>query len=917
MSMRKLRNSFQRRLQIDRFVLEQDNQADLSPSPSPFNNQDSSSASAMDHADQVQASHFQSSADLTIRSSPAAHSTVTSGEDNSLYFEHCFSPLDLPPDLLIYFIKFLTPGDLWKLCQVSKTMQSAVMVFMSRSQRFGFEAIRILRQEHAWTDRQLLRVHHEKHYEDMRDHFWITYNRPLRIIIPPFPEDEEPEEEQQTPGVGEEETGNQDAGIAIDEDVPTQQQQILTENVMAGQMQSEDAVIEGAINTNASNGSQPPPPPTEQVPVAPVTPSRGIIRSQYWVSQANFLFAAVLESSEGFQSSPSPQCDQEMEGPEIMLQAMNPATAATALVAAMERGNDPALGAFWTNQYETTKNISSQVAKLAMVDNSGRLLPATKDQFWSIVQLLFDSNLVDLAYRRAIINCARYMTAKFDSCFAYGLHVNGRVVLDTDYYDYEPSEYSVKIGPHLAVESNFKLPQSWDAPLGRPRDIEELRTIAPPRRLQSTFQAMLWRRCLTDMVGLYNQIQDLHNNLVVISASSSTHDLDNKTQEFSEQENLRHCQKEAVEQHHPIGHGFRKMIHRIRSVAKKRRYTSGENGRETRTFSAHRGASSWSLPALFAPGSPTFPSHTTSAFAFGDVARQQSQQYVSPFSYIRRQSPYQQRRRLFELPDPNNLDDFFRVKKSDLHSFQQRVLSMGKRQMQRRVMMEERIRRETLLKEELLGLCHTACGLFMVRSQRQPEQGGPRTIMTLLRQGSPWKKGVWRAGEWRHAPIDLEHDLDETAMAHRYHLERDYSHLKTTVDTHRRWSSYDPTFSSSASSFFSSLSSTSSSSSSSSPASFTTETPAPRPVFSITDRDNIDAFDASEYARISDLLDMLPLNTTTKQDDTIDRGTWQSLCITTIKFLMNENLAWGGNDPNHELSKLKATLHEGAWYYHE
>ncbi|KAF9152151.1 hypothetical protein BG015_005704 [Linnemannia schmuckeri] len=888
MSMRKLRNSFQRRLQIDRFVLEQDNQADLSPFPSPLNNQNCFSDSAMDHDHQVQASHFQSSANLTARSSPAAHSAMTSDEDNSLYFERCFSPLDLPPDLLIYFIKFLTPGDLWKLCQVSKTMQSAVMVFMSCSQRFGFEAIRILRQEHAWTDKQLLRVHHEKHYEDMRDHFWITYNQPLRMIIPPFPEDEELEEEHQTPSVDEEEVESQDAGTAIDEDVPTQQQQqILVESAMAGQMQSDDVVIEGVINTNTSNGSQPPPPPPAQAPATP--------------------------SSEGFQSSSSPQCDQEMEGPEIVLQTMSPATTAAALVTAMERGNDPAMGAFWTNQYETTKNISSQVAKLAMIDNTGRLLPATKDRFWSIVQLLFDSNLVDLAYRRAIINCARYMTAKFDSCFAYGLRVNGRVVLDTDYYDYEPSEYSVKIGPHLAVESDPKLPQSPDAPLDYPRDTEESRTIAPPRRLQSTFQVMLWRRCLTDMVGLYNQIQDLHNNPVAISASSSGHGLNSKSQAFSEQENFRHCQKEAIEQHHPIGRGFRKMIHRIRSVSKKRRYTSGGNGRETRTFSAHLSASSWSLPTSFPPGPLTFPFHTTSAFAFGDVSRQQAQQPISPFCYIKRQSPYQQCRRPSKLPDPNILDDFFRVKKSDLHSFQQCVLSVERRQMRRRAMMEERIRRETLLKEELLGLCHMACGLFMVRNQRQPEQGGPRTIMTLLRQGSPWKKGVWRVGEWRHAPIDLDHDLDETAMAHRYHLERDYNHLKTIIDTHRRWSSYDHTFSSSASSFLSSFSSPSSSSSSTS---FTTETPASRPLYT-TDRDNTDVFSANEYAGISDLLDMLPLNITTKQDDMIDRGTWQSLCLATIKFLMNENLAWGGNDPNHELSKLKATLHEDAWYYHE
>ncbi|KAG9070251.1 hypothetical protein KI688_009586 [Linnemannia hyalina] len=922
MSIRKLRNSFQRRLQIDRFVLEQDNQADLSPSPSsPLKNQGYSfSAFAMDHDQQI---HSRSSADLALQSSfttavtASYSSAVTSDKDDSLYFEQCFSPLDLPPVLLIYFIKFLTPGDLWKLSQVSKTMQSAVMAFMSRSQRFGFEAIRILRQEHVWTDRQLLGVHHEKHYEDMRDRFWITYNQPLRMIIPPFPDDAP---EEPGPGVGNE-AGNQDADAAVEEDLLTQQQQQQTpaENAMAGQLQTDNAMVEGVINNNHTNNvSAPPPPPSLPALATSAVPNRGIIRSQYWVSQANFLFAAVLESSEGFQSSDGFQSspfsqgqggDQEMEGPETVLQAMNPATAAAALVSAMERGNDPAMGAFWTNQYETTKNISSQVAKLAMVDKTGLLLPATKDRFWSLVQLLFDSNLVDLAYRRAIINCARYMTAKFDSCFAYGLRVNGRVVLDTDYYDYEPKEYSVKMGPHLAVDPDPKSLESADAPVEPKRDNEERRTVTPPRRLQSTFQAMLWGRCLTDVVRIYNQIQELHNIPVVISVPSAIRDLGSKNNDLSEQVNLRHRQKEVTEQHHPIGRGFRKMIHRIRSVAKRRRYTCGGNVRETKVLFTHRGVTSCSLPASFSPGSPTFALFTASAPTFGDAPRPQAQQPTSS-SQSGCQDPYQHRRRTSELPDPNNFDDFFRVKKSELHSFQQRVASMEKKQRQRRAIMEERIRRETMLKEELLGLCHMACGLFVVRSQRQPEQGGPRSIMTLLRQGSPWKKGVWRSGEWQHAPIDLDHDLDETAMAHRHHLERDYNHLKRFVGSHRRWSSFDHSSSSSVSSF---ISSPSPSLSSDSLTSFFTDASTLRP----TTRGTTDAFDGNEYASISDILDILPLNATTKQDDTIDHGAWQSLSLATINFLMDENLAWGGNDPNHELSKLKATLHEGAWYYHD
>ncbi|KAG0293012.1 hypothetical protein BGZ96_003415 [Linnemannia gamsii] len=556
MSIRKLQNSFQRRLQIDRFVLDQDTQAEVIPSSS-SSSSSSSPTSVLGHAQNPE----------------------TSDEPKRLYFEVCFSPLDLPPDLLIYFIKFLTPGDLWKLWQVSKAMQSAIMVFMSRSQQFGFEAIRILRQEHTWTDKQLLRVYHEKHYEDQRDHFWITYNQPLRIIIPPFPEDE-PEElqQQQTPSASEETGDLVGADTFIDEGLPTQQQHVP----VANQAQPGDTMIENLINNNHinNNGSAPPPPPP--VAAAPPLHSRGIIRSQYWVSQANFLFAAVLESSEGFQStSSSTQGDQEMAGPENSIPVTFTATStASAAAAIADHRSDPAMGAFWTNQYETTKNISSQVAKLAMVDETGHLQHATKDCFWSIVQLLFDSNFVDLVYRRAIINCARYMTAKFDSCFAYGLRVNGRVVLDTDYYDYDPKEYSVKIGPHLSMYFDVKLPRgSSDDPPKQSRNHEELDIILPPRRVQSTFQAMLWSRCLTDLVGIYNRIQKLHNSPVVICTTSSAHDHSSRSHELDDQANLRQLQKETVEQQHrPIGRGFRKMIHRIRSVAKRRPLHSGGNG---------------------------------------------------------------------------------------------------------------------------------------------------------------------------------------------------------------------------------------------------------------------------------------------------------------------------------------------------
>ncbi|KAG0375842.1 hypothetical protein BGX24_008588 [Mortierella sp. AD032] len=923
MSIRKLRNSFQRRFQLDRFVLEQDNSQATGFSSVA---DQCSSSSIMAHDSHHHHPHHYaqaSSASLTkstIRSSSSddplspVNSTVISYKPPC--FVSCFSPLNLPPDLLIYFIKFLTPGDLWKLCQVSKRMQSAVALFMSRSQRFGFEAIRILRQEHVWTDKQLLRVHHEKYYEDMRDHFWITHQQPLRVLVPPFPGDEESEEQQQQHATNEIIINMDAATIG---DVPIQQQQ-------QQQAPAEDAAVEHAPTQTVPTQQT----PTSEVllqfvlnnsPVAPITPplttpapTRGVVRSQYWVSQANFLFAAVLESSEGFQSSLSHD-DQEMEDVEA---PQSTSTVNSTIVTANETDtrSDPAMGAFWTNQYETTtKTISSPVAKQAMADEMGHLLSSTKDRFWSIVQLLFDSNLVDLTYRRAIINCARYMTAKFDSCFAYGLRVNGRVVLDTDYYGYNPEEYAAHVDPHLVLYPKARSDRDSSIPPKQSRDVEALLTVFPPRRLQSTFQAMLWRRCFHDLVEVYNRIQELHNSPVVVgTTTSAAHDSDIKKQGRIDQENLRQRQQEAVEQQRPIGRGFRKMIHRIRSVAKKRPYPSGVNAREKRASSLHRSVSPSSCP-----GSTPFTSTMMPAYCSRDTLTAGSEyQYGelehTPFDFERHGTSHQPRD-LSSLQEQGHLDEYFRVKKSNIHLFRQRAINLERALLQRRILMEERKRRDTLLKEELLGLCHMACGLFMVKNRRRPEQGGPQSIMTLMRQGSPWKQGVWREGEWRHAPIDLDHDVDETMMAYRYHVERDYNHLKDIVQNRRRWSFPHSSEYSFSASLFQSPSSTSSSSSFSSSSSVSSNSTNNNDD---DDRnDNKDTFDENELASFSELIDMLPLNTTIKEDDIIDRGSWQSLCVATVKFLMDDNLAWGGNDPNHELSKLKATLHEGAWYYHE
>jgi len=249
------------------------------------------------------------------------------------------------------------------------------------------------------------------------------------------------------------------------------------------------------------------------------------------------------------------------------------------------------------------------------------------------------------------------------------------------------------------------------------------------------------------------------------------------------------------------------------------------------------------------------------------------------------------------------LPDFFRVKRSDTNLFKMKALLQEQSILRRRILLEERKRRDTLLKEELLGLCHMACGLFMIRGGLRPDQGGPFTLMYVLRQGSPWKLGVWREGEWRHSPIDLEHDVDETLMAHRFHMERDYKYIKSMLRRHVAHNPPNSSISSSTASPSSMPTTSSVSSASTAPSS---------PSDSSSNNGN-----EGGSATFLELINLMPLDLTGENDDTVDQGPWQRLCMDAITFMTDENLTWGGNDPNDELSKLKATLLNGSWHYHE
>jgi hypothetical protein len=197
---------------------------------------------------------------------------------------------------------------------------------------------------------------------------------------------------------------------------------------------------------------------------------------------------------------------------------------------------------------------------------------------------------------------------------------------------------------------------------------------------------------------------------------------------------------------------------------------------------------------------------------------------------------------------------------------QQRLQEQERNQLQRaleeetlvyqRYRMEERVRQDNLVKQELLSLCHMACGLFLSDDHRHfplvltlhhqqaelSSQSTP-TIMTLLREQGPWSKGVWREGEWRRSPVQMDDEIDEISMQQQQHHQH---------QLHQQGSS-------------------------------------PSPLGGSATR--------VEFAD--------------------DQGPWQKLCLATIDFLSSDSLYWGGNQTNAELSKLRATNLANTWIYHE
>jgi len=348
-------------------------------------------------------------------------------------------------------------------------------------------------------------------------------------------------------------------------------------------------------------------------------------------------------------------------------------------------------------------------------------------------------------------------------------------------------------------------------------------TIEPPKRLANYFHMMLWHRCMHDLIAIYNRIQRQHTRLAPTkkkekppknmveppvccqdTATSPSRPLSSTTP--SSTSTFPFCcdaHSLVFTSRYPtsvvpysIRLRFRRVAHKVQVVSQHAMWLVAMSG-------MHRagagGISSLQMDRM-PPGQRVIRNlgaNNKIQFCNGSV-RPPNVAHPSP--------------------SPGTV---YPLDESQQRHLQRRLEDEA--MLQRRHQIEERAKQDNLVKQELLGLCHMACGLFLIQSSIHRPMAP--TIMSLLRYGSPWNKGVWREGEWRHDPIELGYSGEE--------------------ETTTMGGSKDG------------------------------------------------------------------------QENLMDQGPWQKMCIAAIQFLAHEDLAWGGSKTNAELSRLRATSNSNAWIYHE
>ncbi|GJJ72191.1 hypothetical protein EMPS_04548 [Entomortierella parvispora] len=784
------------------------------------------------------------------------------------YYVSCFSPLDLPVDVFVYLLDFLSPGDLWKLCQVSSTMGFEVRRYMTGPQRFGFEAVRILyrRDEleaRAEMEAELRREFDRMEQEERLARLSVSSSSPSPGAVRPAYHG------HLMPYLGQTQHHNQ--------------QQLSPLQQHGYHLRSYQGPYLAHSPQHRSTSMEP----------RKLMPTRSESRSTYWSAQAiRFLNLMAKGLPVHLITPPSRNSMLGMKATgndgEVNEGELDNGQACERDMMLSPRTS---LFSSPSSASPSTVSLRSGSSSVSLVEADNNVLgdwrgPLPLKRFQAIVNLLFDPNLVVLHHRRAVINCARYVTASIEDGFGKASKTQDPV--DAVFAEKMHQDCSVVLGPFLHILSPVIIVQTSNSLSSSAPNASVRRTrqsvVKPPTRMSNYFQLMLWHRCLSDLVALYNRIQQHHSARPTLAdpsrmpivlptplveplqqlpppsnvSSASLSATPQAPRSRSNSSNSYPCScashSTAFASQYPytivpnvVRNRFRQAIQRLwlASMPQRRRHRP------------HR------RPLLCLP----FASSVSEELNAGDSVRRTRRDSRSKDTSDpkQRSCPHGVHGAVNAMtesasPTVENEEMDWEHQQQQQQQQQEQQQEQLRRALEEEALVyqqyrsEERIRQDNLLKQELLSLCHMACGLFLsddnrssplVQALNRPQELHSArmtpTIMTLLREQGPWSKGVWREGEWRRSPVQVEDEIDEI-----------------TINLHQQQQQS------------SSVSSCSSSSS----------------------RAN-------------------------KTESTDDQGPWQRLCLATIDFLSSESLYWGGNQTNAELSKLRAASLANAWIYHE
>ncbi|KAF9970821.1 hypothetical protein BGZ73_006403 [Actinomortierella ambigua] len=976
------------------------------------------------------------------------------------YTVRCFSPLDFPPELFLYFIKFLSPSDLWRLCQVSRTMQVAILESLLPLQAATLNVVRTLHQESG--DSSIDECHPGRAWFEQMT---LSPTIPAASYDPlALPRQTHPIESPTFPHLQQRAsrpTLHRSGGpssmtlfTAIPGRPKVQGQVQRRSDYWKTQAKRLVAIVAATRDHNSRACSS-----DEQrrgglrratmprdlsmlggVPLAPIKPLVGSMlhtnnNASYHNSNVAHGFTSIHHLDHTTNNSHAylgTALSQQQQHQQQYISAMQSSSSSSV-------SSNPALPPR-PPLSPLVPHVAKTTATTAPTTNKdSKDVGISRDRLMILVDMIFDPHLVALEHRRAIINCARYVSAEVDLVHKPTIDLLKQT--DPNHPLLRREEACVYLGPYLTIVRPPTQPsdlyEGWATFLDAAGPItvtegeahlhemaqegEEVTKITdekywlthvePPTRLRSFFQRMLWYRCLSDLVRIYNQIQERHipdpasynNNSdaatlassrssVSVSSSSTipasaqqghaedngrttvsssrgpdAHATKHQTQDQTTQS--KPSQQQQQDAIYPLCCKAHSLVfstslyagttpsttaagcsipssllsaswivnsrYTLFGLRTKLRQTMADLQRAYRqfqwtlaTFGLDRSSSS-SLDLYYRTVQPAFRPDKLTFCNVAAVNKQQEEPV--PYSTLAstdaktlvgsdaswssscslaappHQGPKKKDRRELRRPlqrgedkvaeedaesrssattyatkvEDDDDDDVVEdtaeeddeneeaakarrgsvdtaiLNSSSNNNNNSHRLSEEELLIRRRYLIEDAVWRDNLMKQELLGLCHIACGLFTVDTTTSHDHGAaiaaaggtrpalrqkPSTLMSLLRQGSPWRKGVWREGEWRASAINWDH--------------AGLSNKGSGV---------------------------------SSPA-YSTSSTATSP---------------------SSSQDWTP------REAQAEQGEWQRICLAAIQFLVREDLAWGGNKANEELSLLKVTNYGSAWVYHE